>query len=453
MSAPLLVTTALGVLLAAAPPAGSPLVPCAPESSAWRKAHDALTAYSSRLDALPEDGDTREARLEMKSLMRLGCFALAREERAGDWPLEWDAPATGVSTGSRSAESVLEVSALALKTWWRDGGRAWLESYLELGRPGPHTAVIPPALREPVLTPERAPRHPLAALLCPAGSGDCGARTEVWRARAEEAFVRERKQEAERERADHGAADALPEPGIPRTVADCEGLARAKPAALRYMAWRYCLTDFLDLWPRRDVLPLGNLRTPTEGWLVLRGRDDESGRGRMEVLHLGTGATYLVRGAAGEVRVVAGLTEVERLRELTWMLVLSHEVREEVRADVWRVPIPSDFSVTWWKDASWERTGRMSGVVGGSTDATRVTWRWSVPGVASPYSGTFVYSLPEKMGEVHARSLLRAADSTFHEGCPPVLPPGSSVLGASAEVIQTWSPPPGCSPGAGRAAQ
>ncbi|MBJ6760754.1 hypothetical protein JGU66_08255 [Myxococcaceae bacterium JPH2] len=454
MSAPLLVTAALGVLLAAAPPTGSPQVPCAPDSSAWRKAREALTAYSNRLDALPEDGDTRAARLEMKSLVRLGCFALAREERAGEWPLEWDAPAAGVSTGSRSAKAAREVSALALRTWWRDGGRAWLESYLELGRPGPHTAVIPPELREPVLTPERASGHPLAALLCPARSGDCGTQTEVWRARAEEAFVRERKQE--RERSGDTATEESPEPGVPRSVADCEGLARAKPAALRYMAWRYCLTDFGDLRPQRDVLPLGNLRTPTGGWLVLQGRADESGRGRMEVLHLGTGATYLVRAAkepSGQATVVAGRTEVERLRELTWMLVLSHEVRADVHADVWRVPIPADFAVTWWKDGGWERTGRMSGVVGGATDQTRVAWRWFVPGVASPYSGTLVYSLPSAVGEVHARNLLLAADSTFHEGCPAVLPPDPSVLGAGAEVLHTWRPPPDCSPEVSRNAQ
>lgn len=457
MSVSLMVSFGLGWLLAAAPSQAKRIVPCKPDTADWNAAREALTAFDARLEAFPDDGKVEEVRTELQALLGQRCFSLAREEESRA-PLTWD------------EDDV--VPTLALKTWWRDGGKAYFASQLDLGRAGEQAIMIPPDLRE-VLATEVTPKHRLASLLCPVKAGDCGAETDAWRARAEKAFRLENRR-----------------PGTfnenPPKPPDCMAEARKRPSLRRYKAWRGCLTSYPKAWQGQSVLPLGRIRAPVDGWLVVRGR-----RGhyefcdQLDAYHLATGTAYrssscssLVLRSDGRVDGAAtntarqsgvrvGRVSPERLRELTWMLLLEPEVKDDVQVEAVRIPVPKGLRVEWpAKDEDIEG-GILGGVFGGSTAQTTLSWKWFPPGGAEPLSGRFTYPDSWAPGEDHANVLMNEAEATFQEGCPalpvPVreldftrepgvnsidAPEGvSQVQDARVDALLTWKPPPGCVPG------
>ncbi|WP_375760383.1 hypothetical protein [Corallococcus exercitus] len=454
MSVSLVVSFGLGWLLAAAP---SQLVPCPPGASDWNAANAELAAFNARMEALPEDGDVEEARTGLMLLLSHRCFGIAREEE-GREPLSWDEEDA--------------VPALALKTWWRDGGKAYFTSQLELGRVGARTVVIPPDLRD-VLAREASPTHRLAPLLCPLKAGACGAATEAWRARAEKAFRLENRRP--------GTFDEDPPP-----PPDCMKEARKQPARLRYKAWRGCLAINPQARNVQTVLPLGRIRVPADGWLVIRGR-----RGhydfcdQLDAYHLATGTAYRSRScsnlalrsdgkvdaagtdAARQSGVRVGRVSPERIRELMWMLLLEPEVKDGVQVEAVRIPVPKGLRVEWPKTDEGHLGGVAGGVFGGSTAQTRLSWNWFPPGGAELLSGQFTFPYSWAPGEDHANVLMKDAEATFQEGCPaapvPVreldftrepgvnrldAPEGvSRVQDARVDALLTWKPPAGCVPG------
>jgi hypothetical protein len=450
MSVSLVMSVGLGWLLMAAPSRSESLAPCAPDTPDWTAAKQSLAAFDARMETLADDGEVGAVRTQFMALQENRCFELASAEEFRE-VLTWD-------EGH---------AALVLKTWWRDGGKAYFAALLELGRPEPRTVVIPPDLRQ-VLSLESAPRHRLAPLLCPAKEGACGAETEAWRARAEQSFLLENQRREELD-------DDRPAP------VDCMAVARRRSARLRYKYWHGCLMELAR--PRRSVLPLGRIRTPVDGWLVVRGR-----RGhyrfcdRIDAYHLGTGTAYrssscshLALKAQGAVDaagtdaarqsgVQVGLISPAHLRELTWMLLTEPEVQDGVQVKALRVPVPKGLRIEWPKEGGPVEGGVMGGVFGGSSDQTRLRWSWFPPGGAEPWSGGFTYPRSFAVGEHHVNNLLGEAEGSFQEGCPRLpLPPGvldftrepgvnaidapggvKGIQDARAEALLGWKPPASC---------
>lgn len=457
MSVSLMVSFGLGWLLAAAPSPAGRIVPCTPDTADWKAAQEELSAFDTRMQTLPEDGEVEAVRTGLQLLLSHRCFGIAREEDHRE-PLAWDEETA--------------TNALALKRWWRDGGKAYFASQLELGRAGEQTIVLAPDLRE-VLAREASPKHRLAALLCPAKAGDCGAETEAWRARAEVAFRPEHRRP--------GTFDEDPPP-----PPDCMKEARRKPSRSRYKAWRGCLADNPSARNVQTVLPLGRIRTPMDGWLVIRGR-----RGhydfcdQLDAYHLATGTSYRSRSCSGlalmpdgkvdgvatnaarQSSVRAGRVSTERTRELLWMLLMEPEVKDRVQVEAVRVPVPKGLRVEWPTTDDGILGGVAGGVFGGSTAQTRLSWKWFPPGGAEPLSGRFTYPYSWAAGEDHANVLMNEAEATFQDGCPalpvPVreldftrepgvnrvdAPEGvSKVQDARVDALVAWQPPAGCVPG------
>ncbi|RKG91425.1 hypothetical protein D7W82_00950 [Corallococcus sp. CA049B] len=456
MSVSLMVSFGLGWLLAGAPTQAGRIVPCTPDSADWKAAREELSAFDARMEALPEDGEVEEARTGIQLLLSHRCFGIAREEESRE-PLTWD--------------EEHPVPALALKTWWRDGGKAYFTSQLEPGRAGAQSIVIPPDLRD-VLARESSPKHRLASLLCPVKAGDCGAETEPWRARAEKAFRPENRRP--------GTFDEDPPP-----PPDCMKEARRQPSRSRYKAWRVCLAINPNARNVQTVLPLGRIRAPMDGWLVIRGRRGHySFCDQLDAFHLATGTTYRssscsslalksdgrVDGAATNAArrsgVTVGRVSPERIRELMWMLLLEPEVKDRVQVEAVRVPVPKGLRVEWPATDDGILGGVAGRVFGGSTAQTRLSWNWFPPGGAELLSGEFTFPYSWAPGEDHANVLMTEAETTFQEGCP-ALPvpvreldftrePGVNRIDAPAGVskvqdervdaLLTWKPPADCTP-------
>ncbi|RKG49779.1 hypothetical protein D7X30_39080 [Corallococcus sp. AB011P] len=458
MSVSLMVSFGLGWLLAASPSQAGRIVPCTPDSADWKAAQEELSAFDARMEALLEDGEGEEARTGLQLLLGHRCFSIAREEETRE-PLTWD--------------EEHRVPALALKTWWRDGGKAYFASQLELGRPGAHTVVIAPDLRD-VLSRETSPKHRLAPLLCPTKAGTCGAETEAWRVRAEQTALLPRN----RRYRDSGDR-AAPRP-------DCAAVARKRPLRGRYKAWRECMGDSEGARPLQSALPLGRIRAPMDGWLVVRGR-----RGhytfcdQVDAFHLATGTTYrssscsklriAYRGnvdtaetdAARKAQVTVGRVAPERLRELTWMMLMEPEVRDGVQMAALRVPVPKGIPIEWPAKNDDRGRGGLSGAGAWNSGQTLLGWTWLPPANEEPWSGEFTFPMTYELGEDHINVLLEETEATFQEGCPAVPPPvalldhtrepGVSDVDAPEGVgheqdarvmaLRTWSPPPGCTPG------
>jgi hypothetical protein len=454
---PLLSLLVLHGLLAASPaPAERRYVPCPETAPALAEARKRFEALDARLSALPDEADAAPALAELEAVLDSRCFEMSREE--------WTRPRDGVH-------------ALALKAWWREGGRAWVASYLELGKPGARTLVMPPEVRDVLVKETIPPEHWLAGLLCPVADEGCGAETRGWYERLEEAF----QKEAARQR-------SAPVPaGWERP--DCVAKARSKPRRWRYTVWRSCMRE---LQPSGWGLPIARLAAPGDGWLVLRGRrghyvfcDD------VRAYHLRTGAAYisekcygLAPAAAGEyqgvrcpdpknpyqTRLRAGTLAPEKVRELAWVLMLGPESSMSHR-DSQILTVPEDFAVEWREKDVDTVEGSVRGfVLGGHSGQTRLDWNWFPPS-GGALAGNFTFPDPNEPAEARANSLLKEAEATFTEGCPP-LPPPLEELSFSRpsawskpvnkpwevdartkeriEALRAWSPPASCAPDAGR---
>jgi hypothetical protein len=443
----------LGWTLAATPtPAERSYAPCPASSPNWAEARKRFEALDARVAALPDDGDTREAMAAFQALLDSRCFEMSREE------------------GGRPRE---ELPALALKDWWKEGGRAWVESYLELGKPGVRKVVIPPEPRKVLALETVPPSHRLSALLCPAADAVCAQETAAWYSRAETAFLPENQRRP-----------SLRDSDEPDPLQKCEARARKKPKRWRYTNWRQCVDQgTLD----GKVLPIARLQAPKEGWLVLRGRRGHySFCDEVRTYHLATGTAYISQSCSGlaltegggvdgkktdaarQSRVRAGTMELAKLREVTWMLLLGAEVQSLFRPRVKVLTVPEDFRVEWRERVE---GGTVEGGLGGSmwftTAQTQLQWTWFPPGKAEPLSGKLTWPNSSHPQEDHADVLIAEAEKTFTEGCPSSPPPldtldfsgAPSVSGLDApggvtrtqdaliEALRAWRPPPACASG------
>ncbi|WP_342375003.1 hypothetical protein NVS55_27285 [Myxococcus stipitatus] len=448
----------MGVLLSAKPSPADEVVfvPCPHSTPEWTAAQERLLAFDARLSGLPDEADAQPVEEALRELLKSRCFEMSREER----------------TPASTEKGV--PPALSLKAWWREGGRAWVESYLELGKPGVRTVVLPPGVRPALALETAEPTHRLASLLCSAADSDCAKQMEPWAAGVDAAFARERERQEK--------TTQLTEKIARRCAQD----ARKKPARWRYTAWRTCYraSDSYDAQP-----PVVRMRAPADGWLVLRGRRGHYGFcDEVRAYHLGTGTAWVSqscselalhedkdrRGAvnakatdeARVAQVMVGTLALEPLREMARAVLLADEPEGRGRALPTSVPVPEGYRIEWRERKSGISSVGMGGGAGWFTTAqTRLKWSWFPPERAEPLTGELTWPDSSQPMEDLADRLVAAAEETFKQGCPARLvptalldftqAPGVNRLDAPEGVVRpqdavltalrNWQPPPGCS--------
>jgi hypothetical protein len=423
---------------------------CEPESRASIAGQKALAALHERISGLADHDPTGSALDQFATLLSTECFRFALESP------RMPAPDT----------------ALSLKQWWMDGGHEWLASYLELPELGLSTdlkkhVVVPPDTRR-TLRIGAGSAH-LAPLLCSLDDPKCGADTQGWRTRAESFLSLHRVREEERDRESELRKDLADHHG------SCEEIAAKSPDALRYRAWRDCLESRR---PQHWTLPLGPLKAPASGWLIVSGRRGHySFCEAIGAYHLGTGATYisescsdLVLGDMGAVdrratqraarsRMRTGTVRLDNLREAVWALLLFKEA-EELQARAEYHPLPKGVTPVL---SSREPQGSIvvSGGEWASTAQTILDWSW-VPETGPAATGELTWPASSNGVEEHAAGLLEVAEGSLIEGCPPSSPPPldlvrkrirvnqvDAVPGLDKQLVErfrTWRPVPPCKP-------
>jgi hypothetical protein len=419
---------------------GTPLPRCVESTIAYQDAAARIELLDEYIDRLPASLDVAAAVHELHALLKSECFLAAAETDRVPIP----------------------DSTLALKRWWRDdGGRWWLESYLELPRQGelgklvPHV-VLPPDAR-PTLAAAIEHDDPLRPLLCPLDDDRCGMETLGWIQRAEQALAAHR--------AVHPDTDIrlfrdriVPVAATPdATSALCAEELPAGSVASRYQAWRDCLESQR---PKTSVLPLGRIRPPLAGWLIISGR-----RGHYDfcdttsAYDLATGAAFMhescsslalnrdgsvdrvLTDASRAEKMRSGRLPIDNLREAVWMMLLQeHTQRVQIRSHFYPLPdgvTPQTVTRPSTSDAN------MFDAVSGSTAATTLSWRWARP--AGPeITGAAVWGSVEA-AEDHAATLLNIAELGLVPGCVPRRPPSPSVLGLPEMRVNPVDAPPAVS--------
>ena len=188
------------------------------------------------------------------------------------------------------------------------------------------------------LSRETDPDHRLFDLLCPLIEG-CPAPVAGWTHRATLALGRHAGDRA------HRMHQTLPRP------ADCEAEAMAAEAEERFRRWYACAAT---LEPAQASLPLGGIRVPDEGWLIIEGTRGHYGPcDEVRAYDLGTGSAYRASRCAGlaarpvdregRIDVEGGRLGLPALREAGWMILMADEVdlRSRPGATGCRCPTPS----------------------------------------------------------------------------------------------------------------
>jgi len=418
-----LVLTLLAANAGAKPRRTRIILPCDPQGPDYAAADAELKAIDAAIKGLAPAGEFAPLVERLTKLAETRCFELMD----GVW--------------------LQPTSAVSLRTYWNDGGMDRMRGYLDL-RIGDQPIVwVEPSVRK-ALTLETSPQSPLRSLLCPAADETCASETRGWEIRVDEAFRHAGELAAERQklldRTEHGQ---IASPG----EEDCEKLAIEAPAGRRFGKFRDCLERTHD---QRPALPIGHLRAPAHGWLLISGRRghyrfcDET-----RAYDLASGAAYrigtcselaLVPGGAvdhratdqGRHRVVElGHLPVEALRETAWMLLLLDEVDKHVRLEGWGRSLPEGIGIMA-KASDETILGSLHSSYTSTSADTTLHWR-VVEADRALKSGSLTWPMelndPER---AHALSLLKVAEAGFVAGCPQVAPPlallrGKTPLSAS----------------------
>jgi hypothetical protein len=386
--------------------------------------HRAATEALKKLDAVvrklrPSD-TVRPAARALEDLLASPCLQMARFEAPGG--LAFD-------------------SALSLRTWWDDGGHAWIEDMLEMpsdwhlrqDRGRGWTLRVPPDVPR-TLTLETRPSGPLAPLLCSAADATCGAETAGWVMRANR-VLRERRGLA------FDAED-------PKTEQDCTARALARPPRERYATAHTC---FDRLVPRGARVPLGRFRAPKTGWIVLRGR-----RGHYEfcdevrAYDLATGAAWVAQGCSGlkfggdgfvdekaverakGVATRVGRVPVDDLREVALFMLLSAEIQDRVVLDTRWFTLPAGVVPRRARDARSTPRERPEGWR--SSAQTRLAWTWMEESTVR-HSGTFLWPGASEAADDYVAELVQALEASFVEGCAPARLPAALLRGGAKPAV------------------
>ncbi len=334
-------------------------------------------------------------------------------------------------------------SRAALRAWWAEGGLDWLWHYAMGRAPGEPFEVVWPPDERPALSLEASPaEHRLRGLLCAEGDASCGLETTGWALRAERAFAAHAGRERERAVVLARHAEVGPDGAERARIGACARQADQTAATTRFPAWSACVAQARD---RATALPVGRLRAPSRGWLVIRGRRGHYGFcDEVRAYDLGTGAAYVasscsalalrtdgsVHGGATDAArrpsVTAGRLPVDALREAAWMLLVMEEVDHE-HATTARAALPPSVSSSWEPGLGFGGSG--SGSAWSTSAQTTLSWAW-VDGDRALAEGTLTWPDSYRAAEDHAAQLVRVAEAALAPGCAPAVLPRRLSLGS-----------------------
>ena len=416
---------------------GAPLPRCAESSLAHQDARARLDLLDEYIDRLPDPTDAASAVRELHALLKSECFLPAAE----------------------TARIPTPDSTLALKSWWRDGGRDWLDSYLELPEFGvlphlrPHVG-LPPDMRR-TLTSSIDRNDPLRSLVCRLDEPACGVETLGWIERAERAFDSHRIVHLDDDRRvlDN---DLTPVARTEEAAAErCATHMTTADKDSRYQTWRDCLETQR---PKTTALPLGRIKAPTAGWLIVSGR-----RGHYDfcdttsAYDLGTGAAFIhescsaldlnadgsvdraLTDAARADTVRTGKLAVDNLREAVWMMLLQEKTSRIQLQAKW-YPLPDGLEPHIVAHAPMFDVNAFDSPMA-STAQTILAWRW-LPLTGSQMSGEMIWPGSYDAAEDHAASLLDVAERGLVAGCVPRRPPPEWQLGLPDIRVNPVDAPP-----------
>lgn len=394
--------------------------PCPPESDEAKAARRALAQVGQQIRSLSPDEDAASAVERLWELRDMRCFE-------------------GSSESSRSYSGARGAS---LKQWWMDGGEAWLRSYLELAA-GSRTIVIPPDVRT---TLSAAPGTALSTVVCP--SGERCPESNAWKQRTRSAMMAVWK-------ADQKSVPMPKEFAPPERKACIPGLADV-PEEERYPVLRRCWERSRAQSPK---LPIGDVRVPKQGWLILRGRRGHySFCDEIRAYSLETGSAYvaqscsslaLVTGghvdaratdAGRKVEVAAGRVPVDALRDTTLLLLLRDSVDTAIQTKAERLELPAGLEARWRHDE--HGSGHVFGSMWVSTAQTSIAWAFHPPG-ASAAEGTFRWPNSSNPAESLAAKWMADLEGRLVKGCPSERVPAEHLQAMSAPGVNARDAPEG----------
>lgn len=383
---------------AAEPSGGGSYQPCSGGGEDYAAAQEEIAAIDKQIRALKPESDHRAANEALMFLLDQPCMRFA-----------------GISSEALRAEA-----APALIDFWTMGGWQWVGSVVDLGESREQR--FPSPMRR-VLAPETYVGFPAPELLCPLDDDACGRETAGWWLRAEN-FLKLAARQAYRR--------------VQYDEVDCRDWALSQPALQQYAEWSHCVETIPKL---RDAMPLGHLKAPTSGWLVLRGRRGHySYCDEVRMYSLATGSAYMTHacsalalgGVKPEVarKVSRGTVSVENLRELAWMLLQLKVVTSAYPADsdTFRIPenlvLEKEAGGPAVSDEGYETFYLVS------SNQTGLAWALTSEKGAEFASGSLTW--PEdhnRAAASYATSLLQVAEAGFEEGCPPESLPSEIGVG------------------------
>lgn len=362
------------------------VVPCSSTGDDATLAKQKIDALSPRVEALRANDSPNALGAEIDALLSTPCYALARAD--GDARLQWS-------------------SGLALRTWWTDGGHAWLAHFTTIDADSDRRIIgTPPTPRATFTLDTARPDEPLRPLLCPTKAVDdrsCGVETAGFRIRAD--------------RADPHVTDAGDRG---RYCADA--IARDTSGASAYEIFRACVSAAAG----KDVLPLGAFQAPKDGWFIVTHSVFIALAGCREnvaAYDLATGSAYYVGcRPTAPPRLAIGRVALGALREAAWMSMLQHETELGIRTHGRWFDLPKGIALA--KRPGEKTDGYRVSI--STSDAPALDWAWlrsdggsALHGQASGRFDTSSSSL-----SAHASQLLAIVDATFQEGCTPAPLPG-----------------------------
>jgi hypothetical protein len=382
--------------------------PCVEGSDELVDATRNFEALGTRIRALQPADDHRAINAALVALAAHPCLALSN-----------------VDPGELQAEA-----APALTDFWNHGGEIWVQEQLQMARVG--VLAFPPLMRK-VISPRTRAGHPAIQLMCALEDSVCGQETAGWWQRAESYF----------------RLNARTNPrGLQVPVAterDCRAEALAEPADQQFGAWAQCVRSLRRIG---FAMPLGRLRSPASGWLVIRGRRGHYAYcDEVRMYSLASGAAYSSQSCSAlhlgdgprperTWKVERGSMSLDNLREFAWMLLQLDEAAEGFRNfDTFAL---RGIEAVKKRDESANSPGsaKEEKEITVSSAQTTLAWAWVDAAGKELTGGTLRWPTDYLSGPAdYALELLRVAEAGFLEGCPGESLPQDIVLGKARPVV------------------
>jgi hypothetical protein len=369
---------------------------CPHGSAPHRAAREELRALDTTIAALGDLDDPTPELRRLESLLASPCLGLARLHATPQ-------PAH---------------SGLALRQWRERGGLQWLGDALRFAEGQPLHLSLPPTIPA-TLALETHPGHPLAPWLCALHDATCAAATGGWRVRAQQAMA--------------GNEEIRYEWKQGEDLRRCETEAAEQPPPERYPAWARCM---FEAESDHTAFPLGGLRAPQEGWLVVEG---DLGFGTSSdaiyTFDLETGAAHVARrspewqlqyeGPEPRVDVTRGVVPRDNVRELTWMLLVAEHVQASVIPQLQRLPLPDGMD----PPVRDRPLGLDEDHGHGGSDRSELHWSFVSAGHAT-IAGTVAWPPHYNVApQRHAAELLGIVNDGIVPGCSPRQLPATVPVG------------------------